>query len=405
MLLSILSQITLARLLGVDQYGEYVYVFSWAILLCVPATLGLTTGSVRIIPQLSSDKKLAELGGFLKVAYFLPVLTAFIIALVFLYFINNFYDNGVILQAWLIGLLLIMPLNSLASVQGGILRGFKHATESQLSGVTESLVFIPLLFCAYLFYGESLSDSTALIVKAFALFTSVIICSYFLRRCYTDDLRAARVTYELRKWSRISVPLLLFSGMSVLLRRSDILMLGYFADNADVGIYAAISRISNLSALGIAAVNSVANPLIAGYFAQKNFTKLQKITTQSARIVFATTLCLSLLILVGWRYLLLAFGADFVFGRDSLFILMAGQVIVSIIGPIGQLLIMTKYEKLSAIMLLGMTITNIVFNALLIPIWGITGAAIATSAANLIWTFIFAFVIVRILPIRLSIFG
>jgi len=405
MILSMISQVILARILGIEQYGKYTFVFSWVVLLTVPACLGLTTGSVRIVSQLRASENWSNLKGFLRVAYFFPLLSILFIAPVALLIIGYLGNNDILRTSWWIGIAFVLPLNALSSVQGGLLRGFKRPIESKFAGVTEPLVFILLLYLTFILYGKSTSEYSALVVKMIALFTSLLLYLWFLRRCRNSELNTTTATYSLREWVNISIPLLLFSGMAIILKRTDIIMLGYFAENVDVGVYAAVSRIANLTALGIAAVNTVANPLIAEYFTKSDFRSLQKITTQSARIVCASTLTLSLIVVLGWEYILMAFGTEFLVGRDSLFILAVGQLIVSVFGPLGQLLIMTKYERLSALMLFGTVVTNIIFNAILIPIWGIMGAALATTTANLLWTFVFFIIISKMLPIRLSILG
>ena len=66
-------------------------------------------------------------------------------------------------------------------------------------------------------------------------------------------------------------------------------------------------------------------------------------------------------------------------------VLLVGQIVASGFGPQMFLMTMTGNERTAAVMLIGSAILNGVFGVRLIGGMGLTGAAIATTAALIVW--------------------
>lgn len=65
-----------------------------------------------------------------------------------------------------------------------------------------------------------------------------------------------------------------------------------------------------------------------------------------------------------------------------------GYLINLSVGPVALSLIMTGHEKITTVGVVSGAVINIVLNFLLIPKWGIEGAAFATSISMIIWNVI-----------------
>jgi O-antigen/teichoic acid export membrane protein len=70
--------------------------------------------------------------------------------------------------------------------------------------------------------------------------------------------------------------------------------------------------------------------------------------------------------------------------------LCAGQLINAAMGSVGYLLIMTGHGRDAAASLGVGVAVNIILNALLIPVWGIEGAAFSSAIGQIIWNGILA---------------
>jgi len=182
-------------------------------------------------------------------------------------------------------------------------------------------------------------------------------------------------------WIRSAVPLMLLAALQILNAKLDILMLGSMVGTKETGIYSVANRGASLITYVLVAVNAALGPAIASLNVSQDRQRLQHMITKSSRIVLLISLpaCVGLVVFGG--FFLRIFGQDFASGRVSLSILCLGQLFSAAMGSVTLLLIMTGHER-DAVMTLGVsTILNAALNLLLIPRWGIEGAAIASTAS------------------------
>lgn len=95
--------------------------------------------------------------------------------------------------------------------------------------------------------------------------------------------------------------------------------------------------------------------------------------------LLAVSLALGLFMLMTGKYFLWLFGEEFMAGSTILWILIAGIVIRSSVGPAESLLVMTGNQNSCAGIYVFALFINVTLNLTLIPIFGIAGAAIATT--------------------------
>ena len=78
------------------------------------------------------------------------------------------------------------------------------------------------------------------------------------------------------------------------------------------------------------------------------------------------------------------FGEEFTPGRTALNILILGPIFTSFTGAVGLVLNMTGNQNYTAFAVGSSAVLNIIMNSVLIPIWGINGAATATTTSLII---------------------
>ncbi len=132
-------------------------------------------------------------------------------------------------------------------------------------------------------------------------------------------------------------------------------------------------------------------PVVSSLYTAGELQRLQRIVTISARVVLLGSLPVALSMIIFSRWILLTvFGADFVSGATALAILSAAQIINAGMGSVGLLLVMTGHERDTATGVGIAAVMNVALNALLIPVWGIEGAAIATAISVATWNILLA---------------
>lgn len=173
----------------------------------------------------------------------------------------------------------------------------------------------------------------------------------------------------------ISLPMLLSSSMNVVMRWMDTIMLGMFKTEQEVGIFGVALKLADATSLVLFAVNAIAAPKFAELFGRGDLDGLRKAVSQATKLVFWASLPVFVLIGCFPSFLLSIFGPEFREGTFALLMLTSGQLISAISGSVGSLLQMTGRQKLYQNIIVFATVLKVVLNLILIPRYGINGAA------------------------------
>ena len=79
------------------------------------------------------------------------------------------------------------------------------------------------------------------------------------------------------------------------------------------------------------------------------------------------------------------FGNEFIVGKTALLILLFGQIINILCGSVGYILMMTNKQEILRNIIIFSAFLNIILNILLIPKYGINGAAISSAISVAVW--------------------
>jgi O-antigen/teichoic acid export membrane protein len=185
--------------------------------------------------------------------------------------------------------------------------------------------------------------------------------------------------------------------MQILLKRTDIIMIGAILGSDDAGIYSAASRISNLVVFPLMAINAILAPMISELYRTGRGRELQRIIMLASRAIFVFTLVVSVILAVSSKFMLSLFGLNFTIAFVALLILLGGQVVNALAGSVGLIMTMTGHQNQAGAIIAASAAANITLNALLIPFFGLTGAAVSTAFTMALWNIaMFAFVKRRI---------
>jgi len=387
-LLAFLATALLARLLGASGYGIYAYAYSVVWLLTLPAEAGLPGLIVRETARGMTEGDPGHVQGVWRWAA--RVVAALSLAVVLVL--------GPILIAWQGGLrspqgrtlawaLALVPLIAMGNLRGGALRGLQHIVAGQLPEFfLRPGLFLLLVAGAALLVTERLAAPMAMAIHVAAALAAFVIGTWMLWRLTPPAVRSAQPSVESKGWIVSSALFALIAGFSVVNSQASIVILGIFRAPVQVGLYRVAVQVAALASFGLQAVNMVVAPRFADLYARGNLERLQKLVTASARVVLAFNLMLTgLLILLGRSFFPLVFGPEFAASYQPLLILLVGQMVNSAAGSVGLLLNMTGHEHETV---RGMAVAaglNIVLNLLMIPTWGLQGAAAATAISMIVW--------------------
>ena len=385
-LLTLAIAILLARALGAEGYGVYAFAFSLISLLAVPAQVGLPQLLVREIAKYRHQENWGRLRGLLRRSNQIAVGLSLALAAAAAggAFVLSMRASPIQIDTFLWALPLI-PLIALGNLRGAALQGLKRVVQGQLPEAVLRPGFLLVLAGAAWLFG-TLTPPSAMALHALAAGLAFAIGAALLQRHRPAQSVIAVPEYETRAWLRSMVPLSLLTGMMIINSQADIVMLGLFTTSEEVGIYRAASQGAALVVFFLTAVNMVIAPYISQLYTAGEMERLQRLATASARGILLAALPVVLaFILFGEKVLTIAFGAEYAPGYLPLAILSAGQLVNAAAGSVGLLLNMSGHERDTARGVAVATVSNVVLNLILIPRFGMTGAAIATAVTLVIW--------------------
>jgi O-antigen/teichoic acid export membrane protein len=270
-------------------------------------------------------------------------------------------------------------------VIAGLVESALRGAEIHGAATWPGRVLRPLLFLAFVvllsLHGEIHDARWALGLNALAIALALIPPAITLLHHMPSP--GARVEAPSRMWLTVSVTLGLNTLALHLNSQADMIVLGFFSDEATLGTYGAITRIVTVVTMSSVAVIAIVQPMIvSAHAAQRN---LERLVRDGARLVFAAAAVVALTIMLFAGDLLAVFGEDFRGGATALRILAVGWMIGSLFSLAGPLLNMTGFERSATIIMALGAALNIVLNIALVPIFGINGAASATAMSVVIW--------------------
>lgn len=381
--------VLLARLLGATGFGIYTYAIAWTELLILPAILGLDNVLIRELAILQTKSDWGMMRGLLHWTNQTVLLVSVGLALITVGIAwgVNLDANWQLFLAFSTAMILV-PLSALRNIRLSAMAGLHRI----VIGLTIEMLLTPLLIIilsviVYLFLKEDLTATWIVGTRIVATTITLAIGMKLLRETIPPDVKTATPQYRVKAWLNSAIPFIFLNGMFIIKTRTDILMLGAIAGAQTAGVYTVVSRGVQLINFISRALNITLSPSIASLYANGEKEQLQKIVTKSARLVLLVALPMTVGLIVCRRWYLLVFGEEFVRGQYALIFLACGQLVNAATGAVGVLLNMTNNERYALISGGMSTVINVVLNALLIPRWGVTGAAIATACSTIFVNF------------------
>jgi O-antigen/teichoic acid export membrane protein len=274
----------------------------------------------------------------------------------------------------------LLPINVLIIFHGAALQGLNRAVQSQaIQLVFRAVLMLTLLGLLHASRGVDAESAMTLNLLSAVMTLAFVVAILWRHRSPAISLNLT--SEQVLEWRSASLLLFSVAVCQAILSQVDILLVGFLMDTADVGLYAVASRIATLVTFGITTVNAYLAPQIAYLYAKGERMALQDMVTMVARGVFLYTIAAALILLLCGRWILALFGAEFVQIYDVLQVLIVGQLLIGMCGPVGFLLTMTGHQRDALYAIGSSAVLAVVLNLALIPGLGLYGAAIATVIA------------------------
>ncbi len=379
-LIAFVSQIVLARWLGDFQFGIYVYVWTWVLLLGGMVDLGLGSAAQRFIPEYIEEKRFALLRGFLRGSRWLAAAIATTIAAIAALIVTVVAPHIEAGDVWPLYLACAaLPICGVAQVQSGIARSYAWVNLGLSPAYVLRQILMLALLGGALVFGLQMNAVIATFTAAAAWWGVTLGQSVVLDRRLAKIVKLGPKAYAVRSWLTTAMPIFVVEAFFLLLTYSDVLVLQLFRPPNEVGIYYAASKTMALVAFIYFSVAQTLAHKFAEYHVAGDRARLAGFLAVAVRMTFWPSLGSILVLLAVGEPLLRTFGHSFVSGYYLMFILAVGLLARSSVGPAERLLNMLGERRLCAFVYAGSFAINIVLCVVLIPRLGIAGAAVANT--------------------------
>lgn len=403
--LTYLVQVCLARWMGRTEYGIYEYVMSCSLLLAIPACLGFPYTVLRLIPEYRVKQEWGRLQGLIRGSWLLTAVTSIGLALIAAIAITLINRSHPFIYAtplmFGLGLILMQALVLLQQETG------RAIGDIPLAFIPSQIIFpvLVLLSGAFLLIQQHSLTSVPMIAIATILFLIVVgVQLGFLWRKFNQEFEPETPVYAYQEWLAIALNLLIQTASFIILNQTDIIMIGAILGPESSGIYNAAVKTSMWASFVLQIVNMVAGPTYTTLYAQGNIQELQKVVSRVTIWIFCPSLLITLFLLSFTQPVLSLFGTGFIAASWSLKVLALGQLVNALCGSVAFLMIVTGHQNQSLPVVILSALLNLILNALLIPKFGIVGAAIATGISMAVWNIWLTFLVVKYIGVRPSIF-
>jgi O-antigen/teichoic acid export membrane protein len=385
--LTYIAQLLIARLVGAESYGVYAYVFAWMTIFAYVAALGFDVSLLRLIPTYRATRQWGLLRGVIQYAdrRCMAAGLTFLLGGSALVWLMAGRMTPELARCFYFGFALV-PVWSLLWITSSTVR----ALGGVISALAPDRIVRDGALIVFLIYLRSwarvdLDSSGVMLLTLATSLVGLAVVRFNARRWQPLSVVAALPQHAAGEWRRAALPLVSISVAETLLNRTGVVLLGWMGQTTSAGIYALVFNLAIMVMLPRMAVNALFAPLVSDLMARNNRPALQFATTRTAVWSFVSALCIAIPIMLLAGPLLSWFGPDFSQGAPAIRILLAGQILSAAFGSQMFLMTMAGHEYMAAGMLIGATSVNAIAGLALIRLVGLTGAAISTSVALVIW--------------------
>ena len=378
-----ISQVAMARWMGPHEYGIYVAVWTWVLVLSGLSHLGFAMAMIRLVPHYRETGQINLLRGALFASRFVAFAVATLLASLAVLVLAQ--GGPLATRPDVLALVIALacvPMCAISDVQDGICRGNAWMGTGLLPPyILRPTLVLLMMFAAHV-AGFETNATTAACAAVVATWSATLIQTVLLHGKLAANLpQDTPSAYDWRTWIATALPLLCIGFSEIVLQNADVLVIQRTLSPMDAAIYFAAAKTMSLVMFVHYAVGSASANRFAVLAARGDKAKLRAAVGDAVGWTFWPTLAAVALILAAGQPLLTLFGPQFTSAYPMMFVLAAGFLLRASFGPAEFLLNMLGEQKRCALVMALGALFNVIANLVLVPLFGLPGAALATALA------------------------
>lgn len=377
-----LYKVLAARYLGPEDYGLLVLGITIVNFASLFGLVGIHQSIGKFINHYLAKKQYDKIKGIL-LSSFIITLSLSVLILLILYNSSGFIAERIFNISGLSIIIAIFSIGVPFSVLAQLLKYYFYAFKKPEFAIISESIFEKTLNVVLLIAVISVSAPLQTISGAYvlSLIVSFLAAILLFKPTITNILKKTiKPAFDFKHLISFSSPLILVGILGTALAWTDTIFIGIFKSSADVGVYNVAYVIASALMIFWMSFGDIFYPIISELYAKKAKDSIRKNFEIVSRWIFIIAFPIFIIVLVFSSPIIsLIFGQDYNQAVLPLSILIIGYFFITIFGLAEQGLRTFKKTKFLGILTLIIFLMNVALNILLIPIYGIIGAAIATT--------------------------
>lgn len=387
-LLGLVTNFIIARYYGAEILGLLAIINSVMVLFGLTSTLGVNSAIMRLIPEYKK-KYSSSIIYFIfkksfKIVFILSIISGIVFFILSAFISQTIFSNKQLEFLLPIAAIFVIP-QAIMTISNETLRALKKIKLFAFNQLVYSIVFlIVLLLLTQLNF--NLYNPIYAVFASIFLVSIIVFLSVFnlLKKKHSFDKQSVKG----KQIILLALPMFMTSSMHLIIANIDIWFLGIMLTDEYVGIYAVAIKLTLLSSFILTAFNGIIAPKFSELFYSGKMSDLKSVARNSSKLTFWITLPMAAILIFFGKLILGFWGEVFEIGYLTLVMLAIGQLVNVTAGSVGLFLEMTGNQKVFRNIVFVGGILNIVLNVVLIPQYGINGAAFASMISISFWNIV-----------------
>lgn len=397
-ILTYLYRIVIARYYGPEVYGLFSLALTILLFFVFFSSLGLAEGLIRYVSFYRGKKEYKKIKYMIKIALSTLLFSATLTGII-LFFSSPFISLTLFKNPSLIPFLkvfsVLVPIWAFSRAILEITRAFEKIYQYSFflnifQNLTKLILLLLLIFIGF--------ENSAIIFSYFLAIIFLFLLSYMYYRFKIFKIFEDQDTSKVQKKKLVcslfsySWPIM-FNGIALyIFYWTDSFVVGYFSTVEQVGFYNVAVTIALLLMFAPEMFMQLFFPLITKQYSSENYSLIRGLSKQTNKWIFLLNLPLFLLIFIfSGAFVNLLFGSEYLVAENALRILAVGFCFFSLSKVSNNLLSTFGKSKLILLNLFSISFFNFILNVLLVPRYGLNGAAFSTSLSLIILGMLFLF--------------
>lgn len=373
-----------ARALGAAEYGVFSYALGLAGFFTIFVDIGISSILTREVAQKPERaSQLFSTTFWIKSALLLG--TAILIL-----FVAPYFSNIDAARALLPLVALLVIFDNLREFSNSF---FRAKEKMELEALVTTAMNVAITAFGFIALAIAVNAQSLMIAYVASAGAGFLAAAMFLREEFTHVFRSFDRAL-IRPILKSAWPIALMGLLGALSLNVDIIMLGWFRTPEEVGFYSAGQKIVQVLYTIPGIVASALLPLSSRLVGLMDHAKVRALIEKGLALVFALAFPLAAGgVILAKPIMVFLYGAEYLPGASAFQILIATVLVVFPGTILGNIILAYDKQRNIAWYIGAASASNAVLNALLIPLIGIVGAAIATIVAQtfyngLMWHFV-----------------